>query len=170
MARAKRRHRYSDDENEIEMAEQDAGEEVEHVARETADTARRQFQRFERSAFSLDIFGSPMARLMDHNWSMFQKIMHAMREESFQFVNRRLDQTTQAIESSRESGGISNLLAIQQEWIVNFVEDYAEQTKRFAEMVRDLAEEETSNISRTASEVTERGREAVETAEQRRAA
>ncbi|HEX4158720.1 MAG TPA: phasin family protein [Rhizomicrobium sp.] len=168
MARAKRRNQYSDDgseiENEVETGEEmDGAEEMQHAAHEAAEVGQRTLHRIQHNSFeAFDVFGGPMARLMEQNWSIFQKMMHAMREESLHFVNRRLEQTTQAIESSKDCDGISDLLAVQQEWMVNLARDYAEQTKRFAELVRDLAEDGTANLSHAASEVSERGRNVVE--------
>jgi len=175
MARAKRRaHRLHNDasemdnevenelDNEIENGEEGA-EEMGETMQEMGNIARKQFRHVQHNAVeSLDVFSGPMARLMDHNWSMFQKMMQAVREESFGFVNRRLEQTSQAIENSRDCNGLSDIFAIQQEWMVNFARDYAEQTKRFAELVRDLAEDGTSNLTHATSEVAERGRDAVE--------
>jgi len=172
MARAKRRNRFAEDgteiENEIEGGEElEAAEEMEHAARDTAheaaDMGQRTLHRMQHSPFDpFDVFGGSMARLMDQNWSILQKMMHVMREESLEFVNRRLEQTSHAIESTRDCDGISDLLAVQQEWMVNFARDYAEQTKRFAELMRDVAENGTSNFSHAGSEVAERGRHAVE--------
>jgi hypothetical protein len=160
MARAKqRRNRFVDNGTEVENGE----EELEHAAHETADIGRRAFQRMQQSPFNpLDLFGGPMTRLMDQNWSIFQKLMHVMREESLEFVNRRLEQTSHAIESSRECDGIPGLFAVQQEWMIGLARDYAEQTKRFAEKMRDLAEDGTSNVRHAATEVAERGHNAVE--------
>ena len=171
MARAKRRNRY-DDGSEIEngndmevgiMSGEDGAEEMEHVAHEAADLGQRALQHMQHTALNqIDLFGGPMARLMEQNWSIFQKMMHVVREESVEFVNRRLEQTSQAIESSRDCNGLPGLFAVQQEWVINFARDYAEQTKRFAERMRDLADDGTSNLSRAASEVAEHGRNAVE--------
>jgi hypothetical protein len=176
MARAKRRNRFAEDgteiENEIEGGEElegaeEGAEETEHAARaaahDAADLGQRTLHRMQHSPFDpFDVFGGPMARLMDQNWSVFQKMMHVMREESLEFVNRRLEQTNHAFESTRGCDGISDLLAVQQEWIVNFARDYAEQTKRFAELMRDVAENGTTNLSHASSEVAERGRHAAE--------
>jgi gas vesicle protein len=149
----------------------EGAEGIKHAAHETADLGRRALREMQQSPFNpLDLFGGPMARLMDQNWAIFQKLMHVMREESFEFVNRRLEQTSHAIDSSRECSGISDLIAVQQEWMVNLARDYAEQTKRIAEAMQDLAEDGTSNVSNAASEVADRSRSAVEHETERAAA
>ena len=176
MARAKRRNRFADDgaeiENEIgngeelEGAEEGADEAqhaVHETAREAVDMGHRTLRQIQHNAFdAFDLFGGPMARLMDQNWAIFQKMMHAMREESLEFVNRRLEQTSHTIESSRDCDGISDLLAVQQDWMITFARDYAEQTRRFAELMRDVAENGTSNFPHASSGIAERGHHAVE--------
>lgn len=109
---------------------------------------------------AFDIFGGPMARMMDQNRTMLQKMLHAMQEESLRFVNRRLEHTSHAIESSRDCHGVSGLMAVQQEWMLELAHDYADQTKRFAELMRELAEDGTASLSRVSSEATERRRAA----------
>jgi hypothetical protein len=171
MARAKRRANQADNgqsefdnelENEIENGEENA-EEMGESMREMGNAAQRQLRHAQHKAIeSFDLFGGPVTRLMDQNWTIFQKLMHAMREESVDFVNRRLEQTSQAIENSRDCNRISDLLSVQQEWMLNFARDYVEQTKRFGELVRDLAQDGTANVSNAASEVAERGRSAAE--------
>ena len=144
-------------------------EEMKNATQGAAASAQRQFRRMQRNPLDpLDLFGGPMARMMDQNWSMFQKMMHLMREESLHFVNRRLEQTSHALESSRDCEGLTDLIAIQQEWMVSFARDYAEQTKRMAEVMRELAEDGTSQFTQAASEVGERSRSAA--AEQSRRA
>lgn len=138
-------------------------EKMEHAAHEMGSTAGHEARRMQHNLLiPFDVFGEPMARLMDQNWSMFQKMMHAMREESLEFVNRRLEQTSHAIESSRDCDGISDLLAVQQDWMINLARDYAEQTKRFAELMRNMTENGTANVSHAASDVAERGHRAME--------
>jgi len=62
-----------------------------------------------------------MARVMEHNRTMLQKMMHAVQEESLKFVNRRLEHTSDAHrEQPPIAKRVSDLLAIQQEWILDF--------------------------------------------------
>lgn len=152
MARAKRRHPHShDDEKEIASGiEEGAREAVGHASREVHHLQSRAFDAF-------DMLNAPMARLMDQNWSTFQKTMQAMQAESLKFMNRRLEHTSHAIESSRDCEGISGLLAIQQEWMVDFARDYAEQTRRLGELMQELAENGASNLSTVSSDIAERG-------------
>jgi chromosome segregation ATPase len=186
MARLKRRHHHSNAHNdeldteiengheEIENAAEGmeaAGEDIEDEAAETAEAigsagaetvqaATRQMRRIQRSAFdAFDMFGGPMTRLMDQNWSNFQRLMHAVQEESLNLVNRRLEHTSHAIESSRECEGLSGLLSVQQEWMVDFARDYAEHGKRFAEIMRGAAQDGASKVTDATSGIASQVRD-----------
>lgn len=155
MARAKRRYQHAGSEA-LETNE----EELDNGASEAMETGRRNVRQAQRSVLAafdtFDIFGEPMARLMDQNRAMLQKVLHVMQEESLQFVNRRLEHTGHAIESCRDCQGMSGLMAVQQEWMLDFARDYAEQTKRFTEMMRELAEDGAATLSQVSSDVMER--------------
>lgn len=163
MARAKHRDRHSSQSgsagNEFEMEEHEmvseAGEAMSAAQRHTQRMQNRTLAAFE----AFDIFSGPMVRVMDQNRMMLQKLLNAMQEESLRFVNRRLEHTSHAIESSRECHGVSGLMAVHQEWMLDCARDYAEQTKRFAELMRELAEDGTATLSEVSSSVMERGRE-----------
>lgn len=164
MARAKRKNPFSDEEiggigDELDIEEEEMEAEVEHM-KPGASHARHRAGLMAFDAF--DILGGPMARVMDQNRMIFQRMIHAMQEESLRFVNRRLEHTSHAIESSRECHGVSGLMAVQHEWILDFARDYAEQTKRFAELMRELAEDGTATLSEASSSVMERGRAEME--------
>jgi hypothetical protein len=92
---------------------------------------------------------------MDQNRMIFQKMLHAMQEESFRFVNRRLEHMGRAIEHSRECQGVTGLMAVQQEYLMDLAWDYAEQTRRFADLVRELAEDGSAQLSESANAMTE---------------
>ncbi|HEY3778399.1 MAG TPA: phasin family protein [Rhizomicrobium sp.] len=170
MARAKRRYRHTN-EHEHESGNENGREEMEEEMGDAMQRTGRQARRMQRGALdAFDIFSGPMARLMDQNWSMFQKMMQAMQAESLKFMNRRLEHTSHAIESSRDCEGMSGLLAIQQEWMVEFARDYAEQTKRMAELMRDLAEDGASSLSGVTSEIVEHTRSETEDEHRRHAA
>jgi len=180
----KRRHLDSADhdypETEIENGQEEmenagdrmeaAGEELEDEAAQTAEAVRsasaetlraatHQARRIQRSAFdAFDMFSGPMTRLMDQNWSTFQKVMHAVQEESLNLVNRRLEHTSQAIESSRDCEGFSGLLSVQQGRMLDFARDYAEHSKRFVDIMRGVAEDGASKVTEASSEIARHAR------------
>jgi len=117
-------------------------------------------QRNSRSAF--DMFRGPMARMLDYNFSLFQKTVQTMQEESLHFFNQRLEHTTRAIESSRDFQGVSGLMQLQQEWMLELAHDCSEHATRFAQMMRDLATESTERLVEVSSEAMERSEEELE--------
>ncbi len=158
MARAKHKAHHST--SRRRHREDHRADGMENGAREAIEAGANDFhevQRYARSAF--DMFGGPMVRLMEHNRAILQKMFHAMQEESLRFVNRRIEHASQTIESSRDCQGISGLMAVQQEWMLGFARDYADQTKRFAELMREIAEDGSETLSDVSSEVMEHAEE-----------
>ncbi len=130
---------------------------MEEGIKRASASATRQTRRMERdvrhAVDSLDIFGGPLARMMDQNLVTLQKMLHVTQHESLNFMNRRLKHTGEAIGNSRERQGVSALLQIQQEWMLGLARDCAEQAKRFAELMREIAEEGTSHLSQASAEL-----------------
>lgn len=131
--------------NLSEHAEQSGRKFAQEASERTSSTAMAAF----------DAFNGPIAKVMDQNRMMFQKMLHAMQEESLRFVNRRLEHTSRAIEGSRECQGVSGLMAVQQEFLMDLARDYADQTRRFADLVRELAEDGTSGATEAATAMSE---------------
>jgi hypothetical protein len=114
-------------------------------------------QKSMRSGFdTFDILSGPVARVMNQNWSLFQKTVQAMHEESLHFFNRRLEHTSQIMENSRDLQGVSGLMQLQHEWMRDLARDYSEQTTRFANLIRHLAVDSTERFVEASSEVLER--------------
>jgi hypothetical protein len=114
-------------------------------------------QKGAQSAFNaFDIFSGPMARIMDHNWSLFQKTVQTMQEESLRFFNRRLEHTSHVMENSRDFQGVSGLMQLQHEWMLDLARDCSEQATRFADRIRDLAADSTERFAEESAEVLER--------------
>ena len=107
---------------------------------------------------ALDMFNGPIAKMVDQNRVMFQKLLHAVQEESLRFVNRRLEHTSRVIENSRDCQGVTGVMAVQQEWLMDIARDYADQTKRFAELMRELAEDGTAGLTEATADIAERAR------------
>ncbi|MGD0189249.1 MAG: hypothetical protein ABSD74_00755 [Rhizomicrobium sp.] len=107
----------------------------------------------ERSATAtaLEAFNGPFAKAMDQNRMMIHKMVHAMQEESLRFINRRWEHTGRAIENSRDCQGVMGLMAVQQDFLMELARDYADQTRRFADLVRELTEEGTQGMAEVAS-------------------
>jgi len=135
MARAKRKQHRSTHHSAIGHHSTQADEPVGHV------------RRSGKSAFdTIGMFSGPMARIMDHNWSLFHKTVQAMQEESLRFFNRRLEHTSHIMENSGDLQGVSGLMQLQQEWMLDLARDCSEQATRFAQLMRDLAVDSTERL------------------------
>ena len=131
-----------------EIISDDVEDLSEHAARTGRRVAEDASERTSAAAIAaFDAFNGPVAKAMDRNRLIFQKMVHAMQQESLRFVNLRLEHTGRAIESSRDSQGVMGLVAAQREFLMDMARDYAEQTRRFADLVQELAADGTSGIT-----------------------
>jgi hypothetical protein len=136
-----------------------------HHSRSTSAGTQQsgRMQKNAKSGFeTFDILSGPMARIMGQNWSLFQKTVQAMQEESLHFFNRRLEHTSQIMENSRDLPGVSGLMQLQQEWMLDLARDYSEQATRFADLIRHLAVDSTERLVEASSEVLERSESELE--------
>ena len=101
-----------------------------------------------------NLLDGPFAKLLEHNRTMAEQTLKTLQEESLRFMNLRLEHTTKAIEESRECSGLPSLLAVQRGWFTSFAHDYFEQSRRFADVLREIAERSTSALSETAAAPT----------------
>ncbi|HLY06864.1 MAG TPA: hypothetical protein VKR31_14060 [Rhizomicrobium sp.] len=99
---------------------------------------------------------------MDQNFSLFQKTVQTMQQESLWFFNRRLEHTSHMMENSRDFRGVSGLVHLHQEWMLDFARDCSEQATRFAQLMRDLAMESAERVTEASSEALERGESEME--------
>ena len=171
MARAKRKQHHSTHHSSSgHHSTNSRGENGDSERRSTermASAGREQIGRMQKSARSaFDVFSGPMARIMDQNFSMFQKTVQTMQEESLRFFNRRLEHTSHMIETSRDFQGVSGLMQLQQEWMLDFARDCSEQATRFAQLIRDLAMDSTERLTEASSEAMERSERVMEDEEE----
>lgn len=94
-------------------------------------------------------------RMLDWNRSFFEKTWRVTQEESLSLINRRLEHTARALENLRETQGVSGLLAVEQDWLVDTARDYIESGEKLRGRLFDLA-------SVGAQEAAEKGRESYE--------
>ncbi|HEY2446293.1 MAG TPA: hypothetical protein VGI20_11200, partial [Rhizomicrobium sp.] len=108
MARAKQKGRYSREQSVIPGEEIDREHDtMENEVKDSLASVSIHAGRVQQSMLdAFDVFGGPVARVLDHNHQILQKMMHAVQEESVNFVNRRLEHTSHAIESSRDCQGV----------------------------------------------------------------
>jgi hypothetical protein len=110
---------------------------MEEAASNMTDHARDAFANVNNS----------LMKAIDHNRVITQNLMKAMQEESLRFMNTRLEHTTRAFEKSRECQGLSALIALQHDWLMDAARDYAELNKRFGEVFHDVTEQTADHAS-----------------------
>jgi hypothetical protein len=91
-------------------------------------------------------------KMLEHNRSICERMMLAMQEESLRFVNLRLERTSKAIQDSRDCHGLTGLIGVQHDWLVDAARDYAEESRRFSDVMRDIAAEGASGLAEAASQ------------------
>jgi hypothetical protein len=88
---------------------------------------------------SANLFDSPLGKVVEHNRLVLEKLTHAMQEESLRFVNHRLECTGRALEGLRNCEGVTGMMAVHNEYLVGVAQDYLEGSRRFGEILRELA-------------------------------
>src|SRR5580698_10331137 len=106
-------------------------------------------------------------KALEQNRVITQNLMKGMQEESLRFMNTRLEHTSRAMEKSRECQGISQLMALQHDWLMDVARDYAELNKRFGEVLHEMTEqsaEHASDMVADASRMVQKNENAAERA------
>jgi polysaccharide deacetylase 2 family uncharacterized protein YibQ len=127
----------------------DTGKKVEGVAKKAADTTLRGA---DQAIEAVSGVNNSLMKAFDQNRSIMQQLMRAMQEESLRFVNLRFEHTTRAIERSRDLQGLSGLITLQQDWLMDAARDFAEFNKRFGEVLHEVAEHGVDNMHELAAD------------------
>ena len=69
-------------------------------------------------------------------------------------MNLRMEHTNKALQNSRDCQGLTGLITVQHDWLVDAARDYAEESKRFGDVMRDIASERASEFADMATQAT----------------
>jgi polysaccharide deacetylase 2 family uncharacterized protein YibQ len=127
----------------------DTGKKTEDMAKKTADTTLRGA---DQAIEAVSGVNNSLMKAFDQNRSIIQQLMRAMQEESLRFVNLRFEHTTRAIERSRDLQGLSGLITLQQDWLMDAARDFADFNKRFGEVLHEVAEHGVDNMHELATD------------------
>ncbi len=111
---------------------------------ETVEDAASNLTENATNAFAT--VNTSLIKAIDQNRAIVQNWMRAMQEESLRFMNVRLEHASRAIERSRECEGISALIALQHDWLVDIARDYADLNKRFGDVLHELTDHGTNGV------------------------
>jgi hypothetical protein len=88
-----------------------------------------------------------LVKMFDLNRAIVETTLRRTHEESLRFINHRLEQNTRALESLRDSQGVSGLIAAEHEWLADTARDYIEQTEKFGGLFLELATSSARNAA-----------------------
>jgi hypothetical protein len=107
------------------------------------------------TAATWNLLDGSFGKLMEHNRTMMEHTLKALQEESLRFMNTRLEHTAKTLEDCRECSGLTGLMAVQNDWFAGIAHDYLEQSRRFAEVWREIAEHNSSVLAEGAAVTTQ---------------
>ncbi|HVV65213.1 MAG TPA: hypothetical protein VHC42_07075 [Rhizomicrobium sp.] len=99
---------------------------------------------------TLGAFNDSFVKALERNRSVMEKMLLAMQEESLRFVNLRMEHTSKAIRSARDCHGLTGLIGVQHEWLVDAARDYAQEGRRFGDAMRVIAAEGANGLAQSA--------------------
>jgi hypothetical protein len=95
-------------------------------------------------------FSESLAQASENQRVLIQEMTQFAKEEGLRFANLRLERNGAAMDKLQSCQGLPGLIGVQQEWLRDFLQDYASQNLRFAGAFRGLAQ----NVMATAAEAT----------------
>jgi hypothetical protein len=105
-----------------------------------------------RDAFAT--VNNSMMKAIDQNRAITQNLLKAMQDESVRFMNARLEHTTRTFEKTRECQGLTQLISLQHDWLMDIARDYAELNKRFGEVFHEMTEQSVEHANDMVSEAS----------------
>jgi hypothetical protein len=76
---------------------------------------------------------------LEQQRSLWEQVSHFARDESYRFGSRQLEHAGHALEELHGSQGVAGMMNAQQDWLRKLTQDYADQSIRYSEMLRDLS-------------------------------
>lgn len=101
-------------------------------------------------------FNEALAQAGESQRALFQEMGQFARDESLRFANLRLERNGTLLDRLSNSQGIGGLIAAQQEWLRDFIADYASQTQRVAGVFRGVAHTVVTSATEAAGETVDR--------------
>ena len=119
---------------------------------DTVETAASHMTDHARDAFAT--VNNSLMKAIDQNRVITQNLLKAMQDESVRFMNTRLEHTTRTFEKSRECQGLTQLMSLQHDWLMDIAKDYAELNKRFGEVFHEMTEQSVERAHEMAADVS----------------
>jgi hypothetical protein len=76
---------------------------------------------------------------LEQQRSLWEQMSRFARDESYRIGSRQLDHANKAFEHMHNGQGVTGMVNAHQDWMRKLVHDYADQSIRYSEMLRDLS-------------------------------
>jgi hypothetical protein len=103
-------------------------------------------------------FGESLAQASESHRALVQEMTLFAKDESLRFVNLRLERNGTVLEKLQTCTGLPGLIGVQQEWLRDFVQDYASQNMRLAGALQGLTQNAITSAAEAASDTIDRVR------------
>jgi hypothetical protein len=120
----------------------------------------------DHAAEAMSRFHRVFAAAMDNNRVLFEDLTTQWRDESMRFFDLRLDRTRQVMENLGECRGLPGLLAVQQGWMSDMMQDFTAQGLRYSEILSQNLNRVQEEGERQAEEVAEAAQPEVQEAQE----
>jgi hypothetical protein len=97
-----------------------------------------------------------MAQAAESHRAFLTEITTFTKDESLRFVNLRIDRNSQALNKMQSAQGLAGLIGVQQEWLRELMQDYAEFGQRTAQAYRGVAQTVAAKATDAASQAVDR--------------
>ena len=100
--------------------------------------------------------GESLVQTAESQRVLVQELTSFAKDEGLRFANLRMERNGAALDRLQDCQGILGLLGVQQEWLRDFVQDYADQNTRLIEAWRGLTRNMMATAAETASDTVDR--------------
>jgi hypothetical protein len=97
-----------------------------------------------------------LAQASESQRALVQEIAEFAKDESLRFANLRLERNGAVLDKLQHCHGLPGLIGVQQEWLRDFLQDYASQNLRFVGAFRGLARNAMASAAERASDNIDR--------------
>jgi len=98
------------------------------------------------------------AQAAESNRLLAQEMTVFAKDEGLRFANLRLERNGATLDKLQSCHGVPGLIGVQQEWLRDFLQDYASQSMRMMGALRGLTKNAMESAAENASENIERMR------------
>ena len=97
-----------------------------------------------------------LAQATESHRLLAEEVTIFAKDESLRFANLRLERNGTTLEKLQNCQGIPGLIGVQQEWLRDFLQDYASQSMRMMGALRGLTKNAMESAAENASDNIER--------------